>query len=181
MDIIIAVDPSARKLAAVTTGVGPSYRIDVRTMPDEAVARCVAAYRWMHRLVREHGGLHDVYVFIEKPVLGRGGARGTLPLAEIHGAMLAAAHRAGAFEVVPVNNQSWKRKVVHNGNADKPAIAKHVRKTWPRLYAEAGGDQDVCDAACMNRFGEYWIAQKRKAARVAARRDKIGGGLLRRG
>lgn len=180
MDIIIAVDPAARKLAAVTT-VGPSYRIDVRTMPSDPVARCVAAYRWMHRIVREHGGLHDVYVFIEKPVLGRGGARGTLPVAEIHGVLVAAAHRAGAFEVVPVHNQSWKRKVVHNGNADKAMIAKHVRKTWPRLYAEANGDQDVCDAACINRYGEHHISTMRKRARVAKRRDTIGGGLLRRG
>lgn len=149
----IGIDPSARKLAGVLSR-GTDWEIVKRTMPRDIESRCKAAYIWIRWLARE--APRPVAFFIEEPVLGRGGAAGTLPLAKIHGAMLAAAMVAGADLVVPVNPSSWKKRIVGTiprGTNHKLYVKAHVRQYWAELYAEADGDSDVCDAGCINRYG----------------------------
>ena len=167
---VIGIDPAAaKKLAAVVT-FGDAFRTSTRTMPREVEGRCYTAFRWAKTLTREYvqQGYH-VYVFIEQPVFGRGGAGGTLPIAYIHGALLAGAMAGGADLVAPANNSTWKARVVGHGRAKKPDIAVHVKKTWPLLYAQIVGDQDLCDAACINRYGDAVVRVKLK---MAARRRK---------
>ncbi len=169
MFVDIGVDLAATRLAAVVT-IGPAFRVETRTMPKDPAERCHVAEVWIHRIVQEHAKLHDVHVFVENPALGRGGAGGTLPIAMIQGAVFAGAKRAGAVLVVGVNNQTWKYDVVRKGNASKSEIAHHVKTTWPMLYVKANGNQDVCDAACINLHGQKIRRMKLRVAKVKARR-----------
>lgn len=170
MFVDVGVDLAATRLKAVVT-IGNAYRVESRTMPKDQAERCAAAEQWMFRIVREHASLHDVYVYVENPAFGRGGAGGTLPIAMIQGAVMAGAKRAGAALVVGVNNNSWKAKIVGKGNASKPEIAAHVRKTWPRLYVEVDGNQDACDAACINLYGQSVRKMKLRVAALRARKE----------
>lgn len=151
MTIIVGVDPAARRLDAVVLYADGSYRLHKRTMPTDIVERCVAAQRWLETIVKEELKNDVVVVGVEEPVLGlqgRATANGTLPLAKVHGALLAGAHRAGAT-VLPINNKRWKRRIVGNGNAKKPEINTWVRRHWRVLWRECKGRQDTCDAACI--------------------------------
>lgn len=173
MHVDIGVDLAATRLAAVVT-IGQAFHIERRTMPKDPVDRCVAAQKWIERIIMEHAALHPVYVYVENPVLGRGGAAGTLPVAMIQGAVFAGAARAGATLVIGVNNTAWKKKIVGSGNASKPDIVTHVKKTWPRLYVEAKGNQDVCDAACIVLYGHTIRAMKMRVAAIKAKRARGG-------
>lgn len=149
--VIVGVDPAAARLDAVVLYPDDSYVLHKRGMPTDIVMRCVTAERWIEGIVKEALKHGRVAVGVEEPVLGlhgRAGANGTLPLAKVHGCLLAAAYRAGAT-VLPINNQAWKRHIVGMGNAKKPDITRWVRVHWRQLYMDAKGRQDSCDAACI--------------------------------
>lgn len=158
---VVGIDPSARKLVAVLMR-GDEWEIVKRTMPKDNVVRCTVAYKWVRELVRATP--RPCAFFIEKPVFGRGGPSGTLPLAEIHGAMLAAATVAGADLVFPVHNMSWKSKIVGRiprGSNHKKYVTKHVRMHWFELWLQADGDQDVLDAACIAQYGRAILRMRK--------------------
>lgn len=168
----IGVDPAARRLAA-TALFDDGWRLHKRTMPTDPVLRLVKAEYWMYQLVRQYGG--RVVVGIELPVLGgRGGraaANGTIPIAMIHAVMAVGAVRAGA-QVLQVNNKRWKKTIVGNGNADKAAIMRFVKKTWPRLYREADGSQDLMDSACIVQHVKYVMSIRARVAATQARGNR---------
>jgi Holliday junction resolvasome RuvABC endonuclease subunit len=169
---IISVDPSSKKLAIAVSW----FELDEVAMMTvdlpEGLARrpqaCHEAYDEMYRVVEPRvKSATEVYVFIEAPVLGRGGAHATIPQAQINGALQAATHAAGAT-VMSVNNKTWKKDIVGNGNANKDEIARWFRNNEHGLYAQwvttnrngvAAPDQDMIDALCINLYGRQLIAR----------------------
>lgn len=166
-EAIVGVDPSSRKLAAIITIDDQRPKIRIEHLPAKnPTEQCDRAYGWIRKIVRDlvHAG-HEVHVFVEEPVLGRGGARATIPQTKVHGALLAGAKRAGATTVLGVNNSRWKKAVIGNGNASKPQIAEGIRTIWPLVYDMAQGDQDVLDAAGINRHGAQIVEMKERIQR----------------
>lgn len=178
--VVIGVDPAAQRLAAVITA-GDDFYVETRTMPKDDVLRCKAAFTWLTRLIREYGGLGQVAVFVEEPVLGRGGAGGTLPIARIQGALITAAAVSGVDAIERVHPSKWKKQIVGHGGADKPMVAAHVQETWPAVYAisrtKGTSAQDVCDAACINRYGVKVLKLRAKMKRIG----NVAGGRKQRG
>ena len=124
-------------------------------------------------------------LFLEEPVMGRGGPGATIPQAFVDGAIMAGAYQAGAVLSL-INNSSWKKKVCGNGNANKLVVSEWVEENWPVLYTKAvpmtlsaaksagypdlegRGDQDVLDAGCINLHGWKYVKMIEKIMR---RRD----------
>jgi hypothetical protein len=150
------------------------------TMPKLMVDRLPTADQWMERVVRTARAYdRHVMVGIELPVLGlsgRASANATIPNAMVHGALVVGARRGGA-EVLQVNNQKWKKRIVGIPNAKKPEINLFVKKTWPALWKESKGRQDVCDAACIVQEVERIHRHRQKIAATRRRHHDAFSGL----
>jgi Holliday junction resolvasome RuvABC endonuclease subunit len=178
--VIIGIDPSSRKLAAVISIMGDEANVEhiTKPLPQDKPVACLMAFEWVRALVDRHTeNGHEVYVFIELPVLGRGGPGSTIPQAQINGALLAGAHMANA-EVVPVNNSRAKKEVIGRGNANKDDIRVWVSEAWPDLYAKIEKDQDLCDSAMIYVFGKQIIERRDK---IATKKNLDGVSVKRRG
>lgn len=155
--LILGVDPSTRKLAVTIT-----KRRNQRTpemavikLPVDRADACAAAFREFFALLsdlREETG-EDAHVFLEAPVLGRGGAYSTIAQANVGGAVMAATAESGGFLRL-ANVSTWKKVVCGRGNMKKPEVAMAMEFVWPEAFAEAAGDQDLIDSAAINLFGE---------------------------
>jgi hypothetical protein len=77
---------------------------------------------------------------------------------------MAACVQAGVV-VKLVNNQTWKKRALGNGNINKAEVRKRIKEQWPTLYEKAPimtkgefkgfPDQDLLDAGGLNLFG-WW-------------------------
>lgn len=152
--VVIGLDPSSKKIAlSISVDGGPPLLRHRILAAGNVPHACLQSFRYVRDVVREYRAQgHRVFIFIEEPVVGRGGVRSTLSQTKTHGAMLAGAQSGGAF-VSSVNNQSWKKRVVGSGNAGKPQIKQWVAENWPYLLQEAKGDQDLIDAGCIMKYG----------------------------
>lgn len=91
-------------------------------------------------------------IVLEKPFKGSvAGNIGTaVRLSQVAGAVIAK-HRGRCIQIVP---GTWKKAVIGNGGADKPAIQDWVRHNYPAIAAACEEDQDLYDAACMGLYGQ---------------------------
>lgn len=106
-------------------------------------------------------------VWMEAPVMGVGGPGATIPQAYVEGAVMAWAAEF-SMKLTLVNNQSWKKSVLGNGNINKLEVTNRMKEVWPELVEKApiitaaqwsGGpknapDQDLIDAGAVHLFGE---------------------------
>lgn len=164
---VVGIDPSSRKLAAVVTwSDSAGFAVELRDLPPKMpVETCLLAYVWVRRLIKEQRDKgYRVHVFIEAPIsaVAKGGVRALIPQAQVSGALMAgAASLVGTrTELVPLT--AWKKEVVGKGNATKPQIKEWAGVYWRRLYDKWHHDQDVLDAAGINRFG-HQRTQKEKS------------------
>jgi len=184
--VIIGVDPSSRKLAAVASVLDDET--DARThrmaLPKNKPEACLAAYNWMRDLVdtwqRDCGPNTQVFVYVEDPVFGRGGPGSTIPQARINGCLLAGAFDAGA-DVNMVNNAHVKKEVVGRGNANKEDIVHWLRQAWPAMYETVGKDQDLADSAMIYVYGRQVQHRVQRIKRRKAKTGRsVGGASIRR-
>jgi Holliday junction resolvasome RuvABC endonuclease subunit len=155
--LVIGLDPSSQKIAMMVRP-NPKSKPEMVTLPFAKGADityvCLRAFRFVRAFVKKWIDLgYEVHIFIEEPVVGRGGAYTTIRQAKANGAMLAGA-RSGGAHVEGVNNSTWKKSVCGKGNAGKPEIKNWVRDHWPYAYDLCRGDQDLLDAACILLYGE---------------------------
>jgi hypothetical protein len=116
--------------------------------------------------VKERDGQYPA-LFLEAPVMGKGGPGSTIPQAFVSGGVIAGARQGGAT-ISLVNNQTWKKEICGNGNINKLAVSEWTEENWRLLYEKAPvptrktdqpegcfgrADQDVIDAGCINLFG----------------------------
>lgn len=166
-DVVIGVDPSSKSMHAVVTVDGvPTVHYIPLHKTDKTLANA-QAFKWASELVREHP-MDDVYVFVELPVMGRAGAHTMLVIGKAIGAVEAAAVLGGA-KVIEVNNMTWKSKVI-GGRVGKPEIKAYVKRAWPTVYELADGNQDLCDAACINLYGQKVLGISRRGPSMPKRR-----------
>jgi len=98
----------------------------------------------------------DVYLYIEDPVVGRGGARPTILQSQVDGIVRVCAY-PHTTKVYSVNNKTWKKAIVGNGNASKDDVAAWLATHHSFLAELCGDDQDLLDAACVCLYGRYVI------------------------
>lgn len=159
--VVIGVDPSSRTMHAVITREGDkpvlSYIPLHKTDKPKANGQ---AFLWMKDILRDYR-MDDVYVFIEIPVMGRAGAHTMIAIGKAVGSVEAAAVIGGA-KVTEVNNMRWKSQVI-GGRVGKPEIKQWVKANWPTVYEMADGQQDLCDAACINVYGQRIVGMSSKS------------------
>lgn len=161
MTLIYGIDPSSRKLAVVYGVLGEENKSKfiTKNLPQEKPEGCSIAYSWIKGLIestKEDVDIKDIYVFVELPVLGRGGAGSTIPQAQVNGALLAGAFSTGV-NVIPVNNVKVKKEVIGKGNANKDAIKEWLSIAWEGMYKQVANDQDLCDSAMIYTYGKQVV------------------------
>jgi hypothetical protein len=160
--VVVGVDPAASKAAYVAL-CGPQHmgkqftHLGKSGGPAAASAwHCTNLFlSWVHF---EWPGL-PVHVFVESPVVGRGGVRSTMVQCFTSGAIQGAFHDAGCTAQV-ANVSTWKKQVVGKGNATKEEVSKHLRLRWPALFHSAGGNQDLIDASCIAIYGQQLLRER---------------------
>lgn len=177
MTALIGVDPSSKKIAYVIShDTDDNVTMGFEELPPGGHNRpeaCELAVQTMKSVVESarHYAEEDVWVFIESPVLGRGGAGATIPQAMIVGALMAGAKQGNAYQVQLVPVQVWKKDIVGSGNAGKPDVAQWVKDHHPSLHKLWVGknnlgkttlDQDIYDALCINVYGRMVLARTRE-------------------
>lgn len=110
-----------------------------------------------HQLHHLAGYVHDLastfdsnVVWIEDTLVGNNHAY-SLGLTEVKGAIMAAL--AMHVDVRLVNNKTWKKQVIGNGNANKDSVRDYIHVTHGSYAPLCGDDQDLYDAACIALYG----------------------------
>lgn len=156
---VIGVDPSSKSMAmaGMDEGVPWAHKIKrPRGLSDDWPGTLM----WFFEQLTDHSEWPWRYypgplaVFVEQPLLGRGGVRSTIKVSQAAAIPLLAAVACGVDGVYEVNVQSWKKQVVGKGNASKDDVKAWLRVNHPERYAFTGGDQDLIDATCIYLYGE---------------------------
>ena len=154
---IYGFDLSSRKVAMCTLdGSDVSKHIVATTKLSsrgEELCRIAAGVR------RFFENVMPGFVYIEAPVVGRGGARPTILQSQVDGLLQAHAVQFGHHGVYSVNNKTWKKAVVGNGNASKDDTRAWLEVAHPVLSALCGDDQDLVDAAGVALYGRGVITR----------------------
>lgn len=154
---VIGLDPSSRRQALVILRRG-RFDTKIINVPKETVDRASALnYLFQHFMVvfKEIADeSDDTYLFIEAPVMGKAGIKATVVQAQAHGVIQAVALQCGVTAVYTVNNKTWKKDVIGNGNSSKDDVRSWLQEERPRLYQVCGGDRDLVDAACIGLYGQ---------------------------
>lgn len=164
---VIGIDPSSKKLAFCITYPGSEKYPELHTkrLPEGILQATGAAFEEAFLCFRE---FPDAAVYMEEPVVGRN-MRSTIVQAQVGGAVMAAADRAGLPYFELVNNSHWKKEVLGKGNAKKPDITAWLEENWREAYTLAQKDQDLIDASCINRYG---VQRQRLMQAVMSRRNR---------
>ena len=158
------LDPSSKKIAIVVSEREhqdfPHIFIHEIASEDHQ-DRCAEAFDFVFEVCMKFKD-EGFIIYMEEPVMGVGGPGATIPQAYVEGAIMTAADQAG-IKVRIVNNSTWKKRVLGNGNIPKVEIGPKLVEIWPKLYkavplATSGDfkgkpDQDALDAGCLNKFG----------------------------
>lgn len=153
---VLGVDPSTKKIAIAGTQTRLQREPEFWSirLPVHPIIRCGTAFgefgALLYDLTQRDGEPPRVY--LEAPILARGGPHATIVQAQVGGAIMAACVEYRA-PLVMVNNSSWKKQVLGNGNLDKTKIAAELRRVWPEAWELADGNQDLIDAAAINKYG----------------------------
>ena len=86
-------------------------------------------------------------VAIEKPVYVRN-IRGMMTLVSVIAIVKVALFR-NKVNFTLVDNKTWKKEVLGNGNSSKEQIMSFAERKWQRVFEE----QDYADAACIAEYG----------------------------
>lgn len=174
MTYVIGIDPSSKKLALCWTQHYGGADGNLPSMKTFKLPVGISRASWEANrqlflfLSRELPlGEEDIEVYLEEPLVGHN-IHSTIVQAQVNGAVLAVVE---SFRIMGVYNalvhvSTWKKDVVGKGNAKKEDAAAWLEKNWPEAYHLAEGDQDLIDAACINRYGTQRIALKSRRLRV---------------
>lgn len=178
--IVIGIDPSSKKMAACTSEVGGgNVSVSYIGLATDAHKRLAQVSKWASQLVadasRMAGIEGDVYVFLEEPIVW-GSKKSTLVLGQISGACIAGLlMEQEDLSLITVNNARWKSQIIGvgtgpKGKVEKHDIAEHLRTHWKAAHDQCrtprgAVDQDMCDASCMNLYGQLTV---RKALKLSA-------------
>jgi Holliday junction resolvasome RuvABC endonuclease subunit len=184
---VVGIDPNSHKLALVESRRSAKKKAFLHTFDltkADYEERCSIAFEaiYMFSLGCEQRDDVAPRFYLEAPVMGKGGPGATIPQAYVEGAVMAAAAQAGA-EIHLVNNSTWKKRILGNGNINKKDIADKMKDIWPNFYFKVPiindtsvtpewrgkPDQDLIDAGAINLFG--WN-QVELMERISARRKK---------
>ena len=117
---------------------------------------------WMHDVIL---GTSADYVFIESIIVGNN-HKYSLQLAQTLGAVLSRLPNSAIDSEIGcptqlhlVDNKTWKKRLLSNGNATKDQIRDYIDTAHPAYALLCEGDQDRYDACCIGLYGLDVLAQ----------------------
>lgn len=172
------IDPSSKKIVIVETRASNKSKPFIHIChlrsenPEE---NCSDAFDFVVEYamnVRERDDGQSPRLYLEAPVMGGGGSQKTRPgptisQSFVSGSIMAAAAQTEC-KIALINNSTWKKRILGNGNIAKEDIGGVIKEVWPELYKAAPlisakqhngkipnnmPDQDVLDAGGINLFG----------------------------
>lgn len=153
---VVGVDPASRRVACFSvTSEGAFESLLEWSAPKSlsADSRSLVLHEAEKRLEGFFSRVpNGFYLFVESPLVGRGGARSTIVQSQMQGVILATGQRLGAIGVYEVNVQTWKKVCVGSGRADKGEVADWLSKAHPEL-SRLATSQDLVDAAAIATYG----------------------------
>lgn len=161
---VVGIDPSSKKLAVTLflpeTLEAKSISYKLRQKSNDTYSPKVAhtSFSTVEMMVHKfHLRGRDTRVYMEAPVVGRGGAKSTMVQSYVSGAVQAAFLSLG-IPVSLVNVSVWKKDVTGSGAATKDAIAsavhmKLVDMGLNYLWRNIEGDQDMIDSVGVMLYG----------------------------
>lgn len=159
-DNIYGLDLSSRKVAIVEL-TEDGEGADTFTVSKMA-ERHDELYSLWFDVMGHMGSLEPGWVYIESPVVGRGGAQPTILQAQVDSIIHIAAASYDHLGCYSVNNKTWKKTIVGNGNATKSDVTQWLRSNHPSLAQLAHGDQDLVDAACVALYGREVVQRAQR-------------------
>lgn len=147
---IIGIDPSSKKLAFCITKGKYTISMFKKSLPEGVLHASGAAFEEAFLFFSK---MPRAQIFMEAPLVGMSVSSAIIQ-AQVGGAVLAAASKA-QLNVQLVNVSSWKKQVLGqgHGHAKKLEVAEWLKQNWEKAYNLAAGDQDLIDAAAINRYG----------------------------
>lgn len=194
---VIGIDANSHKLALVWKRDGSKKPIlkTFELTEGDSVKASGEAFRCLSEFFIKccDDGIFDpnkTKVYMEAPIMGTGGPGATIPQAFVEGAVSAWAYEF-SLPISLVNNQSWKKKVLGNGNISKTEVTRRMGEVWPELVAKCpiifrkqwpGGDnnlpdQDLIDAGAVHLYGEWKVDLLH---RILKRRNSVQGRKIRK-
>lgn len=172
MTRIIGIDPSSKKLAfCLTDGRSNVLTMYTVNLPEGVLQASGVAFgevfSFLWPISDSDEGI-DTHIYMEAPVVGRN-AYSTIVQAQVGGAVMAAIAKTN-LGLELVNVSSWKKQVVGKGNATKEEVADWLKTNWLDAYNKAAGDQDLIDAAAINRYAHQHV----RLAKAIIKRSKRG-------
>lgn len=155
--IVLGIDPGTTRIGygLVAKGTPPQFIscgvLSVHTPQSED--RLLEAVRHFRKLIR---GYHPSIIALEKLFFVKNQKTG-LQVSEMRGALLLTI-REEKLRVVEYTPKEVKKNITGNGNADKRAVAKMVRATFPKI--EISGPDDVTDAIAIALTALYDIRNR---------------------
>jgi Holliday junction resolvasome RuvABC endonuclease subunit len=147
--ITCGIDLGVRKAAIALLDNGEVTNVGHLELPDAmdraTQLRTVAEWTIGYTKVAEQ-------VFIEEPLVGRN-TRVSMKIAQTAGAVMATLGTPFTARAYFVDNKTWKKAVVGNGNASKEKIAEWLSATYPAYATLCEGNQDRIDATCIGLYG----------------------------
>ena len=143
---VVGMDISASRLAMVALTEPISFeKVDFRTpwVPEVCAHAEAVAMEFVAKLQVKYDWNGDVW--IEAPLVGRGGVRPTIVQSFVSGAVQSGLIKIGA-SVTLITVGEWKAEAIGNGNADKAFVARRLRSRWPDESALVADDGDLLDA-----------------------------------
>jgi hypothetical protein len=158
--VIVGCDPSSKKLAffaihpLTRTVMARAFvlRGNARYTP-EGAAEAGHACAEMLTLINPMGTPSTpMILFIEEPVVGRGGIRSSLVQAYINGVVQDWFTRAG-YSVRITHQSTWKSGLGIPQRGGKPEVLAAMKRLYPKDVRACGPDEDLLDAAALARYG----------------------------
>lgn len=162
LPLVVGCDPSSKKLAFYVIDTigndtwGQTYQLPEKKSHAYSPVNASRAGVACENAVRMAGAMtHDrqpQYLFIEEPVVARGGIRSSLMQAYVNGVVQDHFHSAGY--IVHITHQStWKAAIGAKPSGGKQAVFDAMLANFPFDIEACDGDEDLLDAAAMARFG----------------------------
>ena len=145
MEATIGVDVGVRHIAIARLDGNGKFMTYLYEVPK--------TNRWdelnrLRDLLDTYVNLSDTVWIEEPPLAGMRNVRTVVQLNQTAGALMI---NPGRSYFVPV--AKWKKHVVGKGNATKDEVAEFLKKSFPNLYKQCDGDQNLIDATCIALYG----------------------------
>lgn len=176
-DSVIGIDPSTKLLGVVflpTSGLGA--KSVVINLGREAFhpGKLLRVYEQLSSFLGTLPPNHKPYVFLEAPVVGRGGASTTVVQSYVSGVIQLVTQQSN-LPCQTVNNSAWKKVVVGHGatktSRDKADVAASLQWKWAITYpslatvpgiTDGTASQDIADAAGLAVYGLCTLGRRIK-------------------